>query len=162
MSKTQNEEAMDIKKIDNLWRFLSIKNNLPLKLDLDHHMHYIFTKGNIQVIHQFNPKLWQDSELIIKERSFQEKSILQHYHHKKRRFGVHSEITSTHVEIFFPRELLRLKSKYEMDIQKDRHSNYHISLSPFVPKNVYEILDGVNFVCQELWKKNFFSEGIRN
>jgi len=153
---------MDVKKIDNLWRFLSIKNNLPLKLELDHHVHYKFTKGNIQVIHQFNPKLWQESSLIIQEKSFQEKSILQHYHHKKQRFGFHSEMTSTHVQIFFPKELLHLKAKYEMDIQKDRHGNYQISLSPFVPKNIYQILDSINFVTRELWKKDFFSEAIRN
>lgn len=49
-----------------------------------------------------------------------------------------------------------------MDVQMDRNGNYSISLSPFVPKNVYQILDSVNYVCQEMWKKNFFSEGIRN
>lgn len=153
---------MDVKKIDNLWRFLSIKNNLPVKLDIDHHVHYKMVKENIQIIHQFNPKLWQESSLIIEERSFQEKAVLQHYHHKKLRFGFHAELTSTHVQIFFPRELLQLKTTYELDIRKDRHGNYHVSLSPFVPKNVYQILDAVNFVSKELWKKNVFSEGIRN
>ncbi|MBD8488913.1 hypothetical protein IFO69_09170 [Echinicola sp. CAU 1574] len=153
---------MDVKKIDNLWRFLGIRNNVPVKLELDHHVSYSFVKGNIQVKHQFNPKLWQESSLVIQEKSFQEKSVLQHYHHKKQRFGFHTEMTSTHVQIFFPRELLHFKTKYEMDIQKDRHGNYQIILSPFVPKNVYEILDSVNFTCRELWKKDFFSESIRN
>ncbi|QDH78585.1 hypothetical protein FKX85_05885 [Echinicola soli] len=153
---------MDIKKIDNLWRFLSIKNNLPVKLELDHHVYYKFTKGNIQLIHQFNPKLWQESTLIIAEKLFQEKSVSQRFHHKKKQFGFSSKDTSTHVQIFFPKSLLRLKSTYEMDIQMDRNGHYSIGLSPFVPKNVYQILDSVNYVCQEMWKKNFFSEGIRN
>ncbi|AWW30629.1 hypothetical protein DN752_11115 [Echinicola strongylocentroti] len=153
---------MDVRKIDNLWRFLSIKNNLPVKLELDHHVSYKFIRGNIQVTHQFNPKLWQSSMLHISEKLFQEKSVQHRYHHKKKQFGIHYDMTSTHVQIFFPRELLQLKNQYELDIQKDRHGNYQISLSPFVPKNIYQILDCVNFVCKEMWKKNFFSEGIRN
>ncbi|WP_215225475.1 hypothetical protein [Echinicola shivajiensis] len=153
---------MDVKKIDNLWRFLGIKNNMPVKLDLDNHVHYSFKKGNILVKHEFNPKLWLESSLVIQEKTFQDKAVLQHYHHKKKRFGIHSEMTSTHVQIFFPRALLHLKNKYEMDIQKDRHGNYQIRISPFVPKNVYGILDTVNFITNEMWKKDFFAESIRN
>ncbi|GAB3661225.1 hypothetical protein GCM10028791_35600 [Echinicola sediminis] len=153
---------MDVKKIDNLWKFLSIRNNLPLKMELDHQVHYIFTKGNVQVIHQFSPKLWQDSKLIIQEKNFQEKWVQQHYHRKKKRFGLPSEMTSTHVQIFFPKELLLLKTRYEMDIKRDKQGHFQVALSPFVPHNVYQILDAVNFVGRQLWKKNFFSEGIRN
>lgn len=153
---------MDVRKINNLWKFLSIRNNLPLQLAVDHQVNYLFEKEKMVLLHQFNPKLWQESTLSLFQKDFQDKFVQQQYHHKRKQFGVKNQLTSTHVQLFFPRELLRLKNDFEMDIQKDRSGKYLVRLCPFNPTNVYQILDSVNYISRQLWKKDFFSESIRN
>ncbi len=113
-------------------------------------------------MHQFNPKVWQESALLLYQKDFQDKFILKQYHHKRKQFGIKSQLTSTHVQLFFPKELLRLKKDFEMDIQKDHSGKYLIKLCPYNPRNVYDILDSVNDITRQLWKMDFFSESIRN
>lgn len=153
---------MDVRKMDNLWKFLSIKNNLPVTIQVDQLIKYTFRLGNMQLSHQFNPKIWQQSTLTLADKDFQERAILKHFHHKKKKFGFQQDLTSTHVQIFFPRAILQLKTHYELEVMQDRSAHFCLVISPFVPKNIYEILDAVNFSSKELWKRNFFSEAIRN
>ncbi len=153
---------MDVKKIDNLWRFLGIKNNLKPDISVNHQINYRFIKDDLVVVHQFNPKFWQDSYLIISHKYFKEKNFLQEYHHKRKIFGVRTFPSTTHVNIFFPKELLRLKNDFEININKDHAGHFQIKISPFIPKNVYYILDKVNFITSILWKRHFFSESLRN
>ncbi|MDN3669087.1 hypothetical protein QWY93_07085 [Echinicola jeungdonensis] len=153
---------MDTRKINNLWKFLGIKNNLSPDIFVNQQVNYRFVKDNMVLIHQFNPHFWQESALIISQKYFQERNIVQQYHHKGKIFGVKSFPTSTHVSIFFPKELLRLKNDFEIDINKDHAGHYQTKISPFVPKNVYYILDKVNFITKILWNRDFFSESLRN
>lgn len=153
---------MDVRKINNLWKFLGIRNNMPVQLTVDHHVNYRFEKNGIILTHQFNPKLWQESVLSLYHKDFQDKFVQQQFHHKRQQFGIKSALTSTHVQLFFPKELLRLKSEFEMDIRKDRSGKFLVRLCPFNPSNVYQILDSANCISRHLWKMDFFTESIRN
>lgn len=154
---------MDLKKIDNLWRFLSLKNNYQLNHQVGREVTYSVIRGSQNLTHRFNPKLSIDSTLYLKDLQFQESLIHRHYQASKKRFGV-KEKTFAPVSsvVFFPKDLLKLGIKYDLEIKQDRHDNFSICISPFKPKNIYDILNAVNLISRTLWVKNFFAEGIRN
>lgn len=154
---------MELRRIDNLWKFLGIKNNLSVNYSLHEQMRYSLVKGGLELIHQFNPKFLNKSFLILQERSFQDNLAYKKYISQKQRFGIKPKMASPVKDsVFFPKELLDLQKKFDLEIQKDRNGHFKVSISPFVPKNIYDILNVVNLVSRTLWIKNFFAEGIRN
>ncbi|MCH7411602.1 hypothetical protein MM239_19605 [Belliella sp. DSM 111904] len=154
---------MDLKRIDNLWRFLSIKNNLHLKHLVGDNVMYVIGKGSQKMTHSFNPRFLTDSTLTLEDVHFQSKLIYKQYNAPKKRFGIKQPpISPVSSVVFFPKELLKLSLKYDLNVLKDRHDRYAISISPFNPKNIYDILNAVNVMSKSLWIKNFFAEGIRN
>lgn len=78
---------MELRRIDNLWKFLGIKNNLTVNNFLEDGVNYRFVKEGLEITHHFNPKLLKQSSLQIKERNFQEDLVFQHYNSQKHRFG---------------------------------------------------------------------------
>lgn len=154
---------MELKRIDNLWKFLSIKNNLQLKHQVGKEVIYNINRGSQGLTHQFNPKLLLDSSLHLKDLQFQEMLVHRHYKASKKRFGVKEKTLSpVSSVVFFPKELLKLGLSYDLEIKQDRHDHFSIRISPFNPKNIYDILNTVNLISRTLWVKNFFAEGIRN
>jgi hypothetical protein len=154
---------MELKRIDNLWRFLGIKNNLKLEAYLEEGIIYHFQKGNQELIHHLNPKFLQQSSLCLREKSFQNNFVFKNFESHKQRFGVKQKSFSpASTIIFFPKELLSLKYQYDIKIEKDRYGHFQVCISPFNPKTVYDILNAVNLIHRTLWGKNFFAEGIRN
>lgn len=154
---------MELRRIDNLWKFLGIKNNLTVNYSLQEEMKYTLIKGGLELTHQFNPKFLKKSNLIIQERNFKESLPQQRFLSQKQRFGIKPKLSSpVKNAVFFPKELLDLQHSFDLEVQKDKNGHFRISLSPFVPKNVYDILNAVNLISRTLWVKNFFAEGIRN
>jgi hypothetical protein len=154
---------MDLKRIDNLWRFLTIKNNLSLNHQAGMRVSYSVHKGAQHLTHQFNPRLLLDSSLCLEDSKFQENLVHRHYQAKKKRFGVKQQVFSPASSVvFFPKELLKIGLKYDLEIKQDRHDHFSIRISPFNPKNIYDILNTVNLISRTFWVKNFFAEGIRN
>lgn len=154
---------MDLKRIDNLWKFLSLKNNFQLNHQVGKEVSYSVNRGSQSLTHRFNPKLLLDSSLHLKDIQFQENLLHRHYQASKKRFGVKGKAFSpVSSVVFFPKELLKLGLKYDLEIKQDRHEHFSIRISPFNPKNIYDILNTVNLISRTLWVKNFFAEGIRN
>ncbi|EOZ92200.1 hypothetical protein A33Q_4293 [Indibacter alkaliphilus LW1] len=154
---------MELSRIDNLWKFLGIKNGLTLDYSYHDNMKYSLVKGSLELSHRFNPKFLKKSVLIIQERNFQEQLSHQKFVSQKQRFGIKPEAPSPVKNIvFFPKELLSLHHQFDLEIQKDRKGHFRVKISPFVPKTIYDILDTVNLISRTLWVKNFFAEGIRN
>ncbi|TVP48305.1 MAG: hypothetical protein EA341_11325 [Mongoliibacter sp.] len=154
---------MELLRINNLWKFLGIKNNLTVNYSIHDEMKYSLVKGGLELTHQFNPKFLNKSFLKLQERSFQDKLVYQKFISQKQRFGIKPKVASPVVSsVFFPKELLDLQKKFDLEIQKDRKGHFKVIISPFAPKTVYDILNVVNLVSRNLWVKNFFAEGIRN
>ncbi len=154
---------MELRRIDNLWKFLGIKNNMTVNNFIRNGINYRLVKDGLEIFHHFNPKVLQKSSLQIQEINFQEDMNSQHYNAQKHRFGTKfKSVSPASILIFFPKDLLALKSKFDLNIQKDRSGHFRVEISPFSPKTVYDILNAVNLTTNCLWKKNFFSEGIRN
>ncbi|MCH7398562.1 hypothetical protein MM236_11200 [Belliella sp. DSM 107340] len=154
---------MDLKKTDNLWRFLVIKNNLKLEQQVSQNVSYRIQKGEQALTHTFNPKLVLNSSLSIRDKGYQENLLHKHHQTAKKRFGINQKVISpVSSNVFFPRELLKLSLKYDLEILQDRLGHYNVTISPFYPKNIYDILNTVNLISRTLWVKNFFAEGIRN
>ncbi|RZS95725.1 hypothetical protein [Cecembia calidifontis] len=154
---------MELERINNLWKFLSIKNNLKLDCSKDKEVAYQLTKGNLVLKHIFNPQLLQQSKLLIGDKNFQEKFCQHAYVSSKKRFGFKEKPASlTSQKIFFPKELLLKYRKFDLEICKDYQGHIQVSIGPFFPKNIYEILNQVNPIARTFWVKNFFAEGIRN
>lgn len=154
---------MVLQRINNLWKLLSIKNNLALECSRNEKVTYEIVKGKLEVQHLFNPKFLEDSVLLIKERGFQENLCHLTYTSQKKRFGIKEKpLPVAAQKLFFPKELLLKYQDHDMEVKKDRQGHLFISISPFIPKNVYDILDHVNPIARTFWVKNFFAEGIRN
>ncbi|WP_235893349.1 hypothetical protein [Litoribacter populi] len=153
---------MELKRIENLWNFCKVKTNLPFQKAVDSKVSYRFIKSGITLIHSFNPKFLQESQLEIQERGFNEKIVGQVYGRVKKRFGMKNSPVKMPQQIFFPEEILRLKDKYSLIIQQDKNRHYRVLISPFVPKNIYEIFDTVNLISLYLWKTIYFSEITKN
>ncbi|SNS07958.1 hypothetical protein SAMN06295967_10336 [Belliella buryatensis] len=154
---------MDLKRIDNLWRFLCLKNNLTPQHQVGLKVSYAVRKGTQRLIHQFNPKLLLDSSLYLEDVKFQENLVHRTYQAQRRRFGIKQKTFSpASTAVFFPNELLKLGLKFDLEVRQDRHEHYSIRIGPFNPKNIYDILDTVNLISRTFWVKNFFAEGIRN
>lgn len=156
-------KQMDLKRIDNLWKFLCLKNNLTLQHQVGMKVSYAVNKGAQRMSHQFNPKLLMDSSLCLEDVKFQENLVHRTYQAQRKRFGVKQKTFSpASTIVFFPKELLKLGLKYDLEVKQDRHDHFSISVSPFNPKNIYDILNTVNLISRTFWVKNFFAEGIRN
>lgn len=148
---------MELRRIDNLWKFLGIKNNLSVNYSLHDEMKYSIVKGGLELTHQFNPKFLSKSSLLIQERSFQDNLAHQKFMSQKQRFGIKPKVASPVMSsVFFPKELLDLQKKFDLEVQKDRKGHFKVTISPFVPKSIYDILNVVNLVSRTLWVKNFF------
>lgn len=154
---------MDLQRINNLWKFLVIKNNLKLDCYKNEEVTFEIQKGNLVVQHIFNPRFLQQSKLTIFEKHFQESCCHLTFTASRKRFGFKEKPASAVTkQIFFPKELLQQLHKFDLEIKKDRKGQYKVSIAPFFPKNIYEILDPLNPIARTFWVKNFFAEGIRN
>ncbi|MBT0812471.1 hypothetical protein KIH41_14380 [Litoribacter ruber] len=151
-----------MKRIENLWNFCKIKTNLPFQKEVGSKVTYRFIKSGITLIHSFNPKFLQDSTLEIQERGFNDRIVGQTYGKVKKQFGMKNSPVKMPQQVFFPEEILKLKDKYSLIIQQDKNRHYKVTLSPFVPKNIYEIFDTVNLISLYLWKTIYFSEITKN
>jgi hypothetical protein len=154
---------MELQRINNLWKFLALKNNLPLTVSAEADIKYVIKKGGLELTHCFNQKFLKQSSLKLKEGTFNENQIAHFFNDQKLRFGFdHASFNPPHSRIFFPKDLLQLKTKYDLKVQKDRNGHFEITIQPFSPKNIYDILNATNLISRTLWKKNYFAEGIRN
>jgi hypothetical protein len=154
---------MDLQRINNLWKFLVIKNNLKIECYRHETVTFEIQKGNLVLQHVFNPRFLQQSKLIIFEKNFQENFCHLSYVSSKKRFGFKEKpVSAATRQIFFPKEILEKLHKFDLEIKKDRNGQYKVSIAPFFPKNIYEILDCLNPITRTFWVKNFFAEGIRN
>jgi hypothetical protein len=154
---------MELKRIENLWNFCSIKTNLPFQKNVDKQVTYRFIKSGIGLTHSFNPKFLSDSKLVMQEKGFNDKIIHQVYGEVKKRFGMKQKVPIRKSDsVFFSEEILKLKGKYDLIIEKDKNRHYKVTISPFVPKNIYEIFETVNLISLNLWKTIYFSEITKN
>ena len=154
---------MDLKRIDNLWNFCKIKTNLPLRRTVDEkEVSYRFIKSGVELSHKFNPHLLQASNLFLTEKGFLDKGNLFTFGAIKKKFGIKTPHIVSSSKDFFPQELLILKEKYNLIIEKDKNGRFRVSISPFIPKNIYEIFKTVNLISLHLWKTIYFSELTKN
>jgi len=153
---------MELKRIDNLWNFCRVKTNLPYTKSVDKIVSYRFIKSGIELLHQFNPNLLQSSKLLLVEIGFLEKANKYTYGSIKKQFGVKTPSVMGGAKIFFPEEILALKKKYNLIVEQDKNGKFRVTLSPFVPKNIYDIYNTINLISIHLWKTTYFSELTKN
>ena len=151
---------MELKRIDTLWHFFVTQNHLFLKRKVDKEVSYQIIKGEIELIHQFQPNFLKQSSLIIQNKNFE--VPVQHYAAEKKRFGIKLPFQKPNEKLFFPKELLKLTNIFNFYVDKDRVGGLRVTLVPFQPKNFGEILKPVNLVTKTLWSLTFFSETIKN
>ncbi|AKP51460.1 phage portal protein [Cyclobacterium amurskyense] len=150
---------MELKRIDNLWHFFATQNQLFLKKHIDNKVLYVFKKNKIQLIHSFNPRFTAQSSLSIGPESFE--MGVETYAASKKRFGLPTAL-NLHQRLFFPKELLKLTSRYSLIIEKDRFKNLRVTLEPFIPKNIKDTSAPINLICETLWSFRYFSNTVKN
>lgn len=151
---------MELRRIDTLWHFFATQNHLFLKKEVEKEVSYRMVKGNIELVHQFKPNFLEMSNLIIRSKDFQ--FSVRHYSVAKKRFGIKVPFHRPNEKLFFPKELLKLSNLYNFYVEKDQSGQVQVTLTPFLPKNIDQILKPVNLISQTLWKTNYFSETIKN
>lgn len=151
---------MELKRIDTLWHFFVTQNHLFLKRKVDKEISYRIIKGEIELIHQFQPNFLEQSSLILQNKNFA--APVQHYAAERKRFGIKLTFHKPNEKIFFPKELLKLTNLFNFYVDKDRLGGMRVTLMPFKPKKMGEILKPVNLVTKSLWNLTFFSETIKN
>lgn len=151
---------MELKRIDRLWHFFAIQNNLFLKKEVAKEVSYKVRKGNIEVIHIFKPKFLEESSLTVQNHDFE--FGVRHYASAKKRFGIKVPFKRPNEQLFFPKELLKLNTSHSFYVEKDRFGAVKVTLIPFLPKKIADVYKPVNLITQTLWEFNFFSETIRN
>ena len=151
---------MELRRIDTLWHFFATQNQLFLKKVVEKEVSYRMVKGNIELVHQFRPNFLEMSSLIIRSKDYQ--IGVQHYAVAKKRFGIKVPFLRPNEKLFFPKELLKLSNLYNFYVEKDPSGHTQVTLTPFLPKNIDQILKSVNLISQTLWKTNYFSETIKN
>lgn len=151
---------MELKRIDNLWHFFATQNQLFLKKKVSAEVSYCFTKNNIHLCHAFNPKFLDHSSLCMKPAGYE--LAVENYASGQKKFGLKQMPVNVHQRLFFPKELLKLNSCYNIYIERDRFRNLKITLEPFRPKNTREIIKTVNLISGTLWGFKYFSEVIKN
>jgi len=153
---------MELKRIDNLWNFCRVKTNLPYTKSVDKMVSYRFIKSGIELFHQFNPNLLQSSKLVFVEKGYLEKANRYTFSSVKKQFGVKTTPVIGGPKIFFPEEILALKKKHNLIVEQDKNGKFRVTLSPFVPKNIYDIYNTINLISIHLWKTTYFSELTKN
>lgn len=151
---------MELKRIDTLWHFFATQNNLFLKKSVEKEVSYRLIKGDIALTHSFRPNFLEQSILTIQSKDFE--MAVHHYASAKRRFGFKVPFHNSHEKLFFPKELLKLNSHFNVYVEKDRSGRWNVALVPFHPKNIHQILKPVNLVTKTLWHTVYFSETIKN
>ena len=151
---------MDLKRIDTLWHFFATQNHLFLKKTVEKEISYKMRKGEIEVIHSFNPQFLSASTLFIQAHNFE--IPVQQYAAAKKRFGIKVPFQKPNEGIFFPKELLKLRALYSFYVEKDRFGRFRVTVEPFIPKKIQDVYKPVNLVTTALWNFNFFSETIKN
>ena len=151
---------MDLKRIDTLWHFFATQNNLFLKKTVETEVCYKMRKGEVEVLHTFNPRFLSESSLSIQNPNFE--IAVRHFGAAKKRFGIKVPFQKPNEGLFFPKELLKLTSLHSFYIEKDRMGAIKVTLIPFLPKRISDIHKPVNLVTKTLWGFNFFSETIKN
>ncbi|HSJ68920.1 MAG TPA: hypothetical protein VK921_14645 [Anditalea sp.] len=153
---------MELKRIDNLWNFCRVKTNLPYTKTVDNLVCYRFVKSGIELLHQFNPHLLQSSKLVLQEIGYLEKANRFTFSSVKKQFGMKTPYVKGGPKIFFPEEILALKKKHNLIVEQDKNQKFRVTLSPFVPKNIYDIYNTINLISIHLWKTTYFSELTKN
>ncbi|KEO73587.1 hypothetical protein EL17_11850 [Anditalea andensis] len=153
---------MELKRIDNLWNFCRVKTNLPCTKTVDKVVRYSFVKAGITLIHEFKPNLLQTSKLTLIEKGYLDKAKKNIYGAIKKQFGVKTPHLNGSSAIFFPEEILALKKNHNLIVEQDKNGKFCITLSPFVPKNIYDIFNTINLISIHLWKTIYFSELTKN
>lgn len=151
---------MDLKKIDTLWHFFATQNHLFLKKSVEKEIGYKMRKGEIEVIHRFNPQFLSASTLVIQNHNFE--MAVQQYAGAKKRFGIKAPFQKPNEGMFFPKELLKLRALYSFYVEKDRFGRWRVRIEPFFPKKIQDVHKPVNLVTTALWNFNFFSQTIKN
>ncbi|WP_114748331.1 hypothetical protein [Pleomorphovibrio marinus] len=151
---------MELKRIDNLWHFFATQNDLFLKKEVHQVVEYEFEHRKIRLTHSLNPKIPLHSHLVLSHRDFD--LGVDRYTVSKKRFGLKSTPRQTFQQQFFPNELMKLTSAFNLYVERDRHKHIKVTLEPFVPKNIREIRNPVNLISKCLWRFSYFSELIKN
>ncbi|GEO23173.1 hypothetical protein [Cyclobacterium qasimii] len=150
---------MELKRIDNLWHFFATQNQLFLKKEIDNKVLYVFAKNKIKLVHSFNPRFTAQSSLSISPESFE--MAVETYAASKKRFGLPAAINMQQ-RVFFPKELLKLTSRFSLIVEKDRFKNLRVTLEPFAPKNIKETSSPINLISETLWSFRYFSNTVKN
>jgi len=153
---------MELKRIDNLWNFCRVKTNLPFTKTVEKEVSYRFVKSGIELVHWFNPNLLRSSKLRLVETGYLEKANKFTFSSVKKQFGVKTPLIIGGPKVFFPEDLLALKQKHNMVVEQDKNGKFRITLSPFIPKNIYDIYNTINLISIQLWKTTYFSELTKN
>ncbi|MFC4874098.1 hypothetical protein [Negadavirga shengliensis] len=151
---------MELKRIDNFWHFFATQNQLFLKKKVGSEVRYCFTKNSINLCHTLNPKFLSESRLSMKHMDYE--LGVEHYASAKRRFGFKLMPENVHQRLFFPKEILKLNSNFSLYVERDRFRNFKVTIEPFHPRNIREIMRAANLVSETLWGFKYFSETIKN
>lgn len=151
---------MELKRIDTLWHFFATQNNLFLRKSVEKEVSYRMIKAGIELIHSFRPNFLEQSSLIVQARDFE--MAVQYYASAKKRFGIKEPFHKPNEKLFFPKELLKLNSLFNLYVERDRSGLMKITLAPFHPKTIDQILKPVNLITMTLWNMRYFSETIKN
>lgn len=151
---------MELKRIDTIWHFFATQNHVFLKKQVEQEIHYSFTKNNIILIHSFNPKFTGQSSLSLGPADFE--MAVKSYAAGQKKFGIPSPIIKVHQKLFFPRELLKLTASFTLYVEKDRFNHFRVILEGFIPRNIRQTYQPINFISETLWKFRYFSETIKN
>ncbi|MEX2593394.1 MAG: hypothetical protein WD426_11515 [Anditalea sp.] len=151
---------MELKRIDTLWHFFATQNNLFLKKSVEKEVSYRIIKEGIELIHSFSPNFLEQSSLTIQSKNFE--MAVHYYASGKKQFGIKVPFHKPNEKLFFPKELLKLNSLFNLYVEKDRSRLMKVTLVPFHPKNIHQILKPVNLITKTLWNSVYFSETIKN
>ncbi|SHM65126.1 hypothetical protein SAMN04488057_102485 [Cyclobacterium lianum] len=151
---------MELKKIDTIWHFFATQNQVFLKKEVSQDVHYIFKKNDIQLSHFFNPKFVGQSSLCMAPVAFE--MAVQSYAAGQKKFGFPAPPVKVHKKLFFPRDLLKLTANYNLYVEKDRFNHFRVTLDGFIPRNIRQTYQPINFISQTLWGFRYFSETIKN
>ncbi|WP_152520512.1 hypothetical protein [Cyclobacterium qasimii] len=110
-------------------------------------------------MHSFNPRFTAQSSLSISPESFE--MAVETYAASKKRFGLPAAINMQQ-RVFFPKELLKLTSRFSLIVEKDRFKNLRVTLEPFAPKNIKETSSPINLISETLWSFRYFSNTVKN
>ncbi|MCC5936045.1 MAG: hypothetical protein JJU34_02070 [Lunatimonas sp.] len=151
---------MELHRIDNLWHFFATQNELFLKKEVSRRVSYQVQKQHIALVHSFNPKFPLQSFLTVQPKSF--RNVVDTFVAERKQFGIQTPLNLSHQRMFFPKEILLLRNKFSLKVERDSHAQVRVTLTPFLPKNIQDIRTPINHLSEHLWGFRYFLELVKN